>query len=115
MPDIPLRFTRRNKVRAEYPPVLDSDSSPKTDSVEMHGIRPTVTMVASSSTSARRNVLVGKGKVKRMDKYVDDPEEQAGLLKGSIYGADGDGEYGDVEGQLLGDEPPTSVCCSIFL
>jgi hypothetical protein len=115
MPDIPLPFTRRNKARAEYAPIVDSDSPQKTDSVEMHGIRPTVTVVASSSTSARRNVLVGKGKGKRMDKYVDDPEEEAGLLKGDAYGADRDGEYGDVEEQLLGGEPLTSVCCSISL
>lgn len=106
MPDNPLRFTRRNKARAEYAPIVDSDS-PNLDSVEMHGIRPTVTVAASSSTSARRNVLAGKGKAKRQDKYVDDPEEEASLLKGDVYSADGIVEYGDIEEQL---GAPTSVC-----
>jgi len=114
MPDIPLRFTRRNKARAEYAPIADSDSpSPVTDSVEMHTIRPTVTVAASSSTSVRRNIHAGKGKAKRKDKYVDDPEE-AGLLKGDVYGVDGDEEY-DGEEQLLGGGSPTSVCCFFCL
>lgn len=112
MPDIPQRFTRRN---AEYTPIVDSDSPPKTDFVEMHSIRPTVTVAASSSASTRGNVLAGKGKTQRMDKYVDDPEEEAGLLKGGVYGADGDEDYGDVEEQLMGSRPPTSVCYSISL
>jgi hypothetical protein len=107
-----MHFNRRNKARAEYAPIFDSDSPSNPDSVEMHGIRPTVTVVASSSASARRNVLAGKGKARRKDKYVDDPEEEAGLLKGDVYGADGGGEYGDVEDQLLRSGSPTSVCCS---
>jgi hypothetical protein len=109
MPDNPLRFTRRNKARAdsEYAPILDSDSPSNPDSVEMHGIRPTVTVAASSSASARRNVLTGKGKARRQDKYVDDPEEEASLLRGDVYDADDIGEYGDVEEQL---GAPTSVC-----
>lgn len=107
MPDNPLHFTRRNKARAEYAPIVDSDSPSNPDSVEMHGIRPTVTAVASSSTSTRRNILAGKGKARQQDKYVDDPEEEASLLKGDVYGADDIGEYGDVEEQL---GAPTSVC-----
>ncbi|KAF8228738.1 phospholipid-translocating P-type ATPase [Tricholoma matsutake] len=75
----------------------------------MHSIRPTVTVAASSSASTRGNVLAGKGKTQRMDKYVDDPEEEAGLLKGGVYGADGDEDYGDVEEQLMGSRPPTSL------
>lgn len=111
MPDIPLRFTRRNKTRAEYAPLADSGSpSPTTDSVEMHGIRPTVTVVASSSVAARRNAFTGKGKGKHKDKYTDDPEEEAGLLKNDVYDGDGDGDYEDAEGQLPGSGSTPSVC-----
>jgi hypothetical protein len=109
MPDNPLRFTRRNKARVEYAPIADSNSpSPITDSVEMHSIRPTVTVAASSST--RRTIRAGKGKARRKDKYIDDPEEEAGLLKGEAYGADEDEEYEDVEEQLARGGSPTSVC-----
>jgi phospholipid-translocating ATPase len=77
----------------------------------MHSIRPTITVAASSSTSARRTIRAGKGKVRRKDRYIDDPEEEAGLLKGEVYGADGDEEYEDVEEQLPRGGSPTSVCC----
>lgn len=73
MSDIPLHSIRRNKARANYIPINDSESS------ENMPILRTNTTIAT--TSSRQNLRAGK----RKERYADDPEEQAGLLRGEEF------------------------------
>ncbi|KAG6810347.1 hypothetical protein H0H92_012240 [Tricholoma furcatifolium] len=68
MSDIPLHSIRRNKARANYIPITDSDS-PQTMPIRSN-------IAIATSSSSRQNVRAGK----RKERYADDPEEQAGLL-----------------------------------
>ncbi|KAG5637700.1 hypothetical protein H0H81_003555 [Sphagnurus paluster] len=92
MSDIPLHSIRRNKGRANYIPISDSDaqSSSAPQTMPLHS---NVTVIASSSSSRLA------GKRPKRDKYVDDPEEQAGLL--------GRGDYAAEEFEVEEDEPGT--------
>jgi phospholipid-translocating ATPase len=69
MSDIPLASIRRNG--KGYTRISDTDSNSDHPSS-----MPATVRAAASSTSARRAAVKGK----RKDKYMDDPEEQAGLL-----------------------------------
>lgn len=80
MSDIPLHSIRRNKARADYQPIADSDSPLSSGPPNMHS---NVTLMASSSTAGRRNIFAGQPT--RKDRYVDDPEEEAGLLGDESY------------------------------
>lgn len=89
MSDIPLQSFRRNKARADYTPLFDSDSPSSNGSLmPMHS---TVTVVASSSTAGRS---LRRGKSTQKDRYVDDPEEEAGLLRRDSYDDGYDEEAG---------------------
>lgn len=91
MSDIPLHSIRRNKARTNYTPIRDTDSTEN----NMH--QPArVTVMASSSTAGRNNHQAGKN-AKRKGRYVDDPEEEASLLR----------EEADEEDE---DRSPTEVC-----
>jgi hypothetical protein len=98
MSDIPLQSFRRNKARADYTPLIDSDS-PSSNGFQMP-MHSTVTVVASSSTAGRSLRL---GNATRKDRYVDDPNEEAGLLRQDSY----DDVYDDEEGGDTGS--PTQV------
>ncbi|KAG6877633.1 hypothetical protein C0993_005454 [Termitomyces sp. T159_Od127] len=73
MSDIPLHSIRRNKARANYIPIADSESSET-----MPTLRTNTTI---ATTSSRQNLRAGK----RKERYADDPEEEAGLLRGEEY------------------------------
>lgn len=106
MSDIPLRSIRRNKARANYIPIADSDSPLSSDSPNMpiNTINSNVTFAASTSTTSRRNLRIGKNA--RKDRYVDDPEEEAGLLQRNMY--DDDGFGGEQEDPSSPDQVRTS-------
>ncbi|KAF8064332.1 hypothetical protein FPV67DRAFT_215232 [Lyophyllum atratum] len=80
MSDIPLHSIRRSKARANYIPISDSESPLSTDSQTM----PLPNRIAAiASSSSRHNLRAGKRT--RNDRYVDDPEEEAGLLRRGDY------------------------------
>ncbi|KAF5376750.1 hypothetical protein D9615_007897 [Tricholomella constricta] len=90
MSDIPLHSIIRNKARANYIPISDSDASSSSD-LQAMALHSNVTIAASASSSRRT------GKRTRRDKYVDDPEERAGLLRRGEYGGE-EFELEDEEG-----------------
>ncbi|KAH6912103.1 protein transporter [Coprinopsis sp. MPI-PUGE-AT-0042] len=77
MSNIPLRKLKRN--RGDYTPLDDSESR-----IALHSPSPdmtrTGTIISSSSSRNRRTRL--------QERYIDDPEEEAGLLAGSEDGED---------------------------
>lgn len=98
MSEIPLHSIRRNKARAGYIP-LNNDEESSSNSPEMR-------KAASSSSGPRRNLKLGGNRAK--DRYVDDPEEAAGLL-GSSY----DTESGFDDESQLGSARPESAKPSV--
>ena len=94
MSDIPLRKLKRN--RGDYTPLDDSESR-----IALHSPDMTRTGTIISSTSRNRNY----GRSRLQERYIDDPEEAAGLLAGS---EDGD-EESDDQRRTRQRPPPSPV------
>ncbi|KAK0477044.1 hypothetical protein IW261DRAFT_1488351 [Armillaria novae-zelandiae] len=88
MTDIPLRSLRKQKNRAGYTQLKDTDIEAGPGSADSPDNQTTMPSPIAAVASSRK-----AGKKSRKDRYVDDPEEEASLLGGEMY----DEEEGYVE------------------
>ena len=78
MSDIPLRKLRRYKNRGDYTPLDDPGAAESGSRIALHSPNP-ASMTRTTTISTTANMNRGAGRSRR---YVDDPEEEAGLLSG---------------------------------
>jgi hypothetical protein len=95
MSDIPLHSLGGNKFRAGRSNNTGIQLGSNIKSKGRMPLAVRVAAAASSSNAARRNLAAGKWK----ERYVDDPEEEAGLLGSDedAYGEDGGPERRRIE------------------
>jgi hypothetical protein len=93
MSEIPLRTIRRNKSRAGYSQLANSEVTPSTStSSDMPSHNRVI--AAASRTTLRKHI---SGKPRKNDHYGDDIEEEARLLGEDTYEEDGFDEGGGTQ------------------
>ena len=109
MSEIPLRTIRRNKSRAGYSQLANSEVTPST-SISSDMPSHNRVIAAASRVTLRKHT---SGRARKNDHYGDDVEEEARLLGEDTYEEDGSDEGGAIRVPVVSKPVRFEACANV--